>query len=812
MNNKMEDCRKKADNIINMVSSLKNDIKNVNGEKQNVYFIDLDKWGIYNGFLEDREYILSEDGISYLPKYTDEEYEIAHNNKEGLNKALQYAVDNGYEIACLPNNSKIFICWEESNPSCSAYYAYNKKHILLPSNLTFDMNNSTIKVIFDSKNVNPYDKSQHNYDNPIYRLNGCLISIESAYNSGIKNGTLIGTLYERAFIIDKLNETGSEKNFDFGVGINIAKGSSFINIENMVIKGFMADGIASITDHDPNKGNSLYNPPFNYVGNIVNGELNTITTSYTTEFLDISKWNCKEAIMRTNMGYTRVPDIYMESFLVSFYDKDKNFILTSKERYLQNFLIPINAKYLRISIIREDEGKTLGFGKNFQITPKAGEFCHIHFCEITENHRGGIANMINNTIIEKCKIYNNGLGTYEDVGIFGDSTRYCINCEDCLPLNLIVRDNYFYQSFHGILFAGGTIYCQNNIFNKIGGNPLNIYNCENAFFVGNTVSLSGTIGGCTGSSVYNRTFVIKDNKFIDSSLSISNNSNMLYQVSGNTFVGCCSFNNSNTNEFKARDIIMQFARPDDTTYIGGSCNASNTENVLILINGGQVSTSRFGLTTNKNTKDLTIKNISTTENSKVGGNNFYNSKIVDLGDIQIGINDIKEENITIERQFKCNIENCNIINTGFELNGYSSVQNGYILNAKNTTFTYDNNFICSPKKYIYRPYDYSNEYNKRYEHLYENCIFDISSDIFIEFISGYQCIAIGSIIFNDCTFINNTTNDITIYNRKGSEGSTLTLNFNNCKFNGNFKPLQNGESFIKAYKDDILISNNEYIK
>ena len=71
MNNKMEDCRKKADNIINMVSSLKNDIKNVNGEKQNVYFIDLDKWGIYNGFLEDREYILSEDGISYLPKYTD---------------------------------------------------------------------------------------------------------------------------------------------------------------------------------------------------------------------------------------------------------------------------------------------------------------------------------------------------------------------------------------------------------------------------------------------------------------------------------------------------------------------------------------------------------------------------------------------------------------------------------------------------------------------------------------------------------------------------------------------------------------------
>ena len=99
------------ENIDYKINNIENRIGNINEIlKNSVYFIELEKWGIHDGFLEDRDYVLSDDGVTYLPKYTDEEYEIAHNNKEGINAALKYAVDNGYSTAVLPRNSNIFIC------------------------------------------------------------------------------------------------------------------------------------------------------------------------------------------------------------------------------------------------------------------------------------------------------------------------------------------------------------------------------------------------------------------------------------------------------------------------------------------------------------------------------------------------------------------------------------------------------------------------------------------------------------------------------------------------------------------------------
>ena len=57
---------------------------------------------------------------------------------------------------------------------------------MMQSNLVFDMNYSTIKVIYDSRNANPYDKSKHDDNNPIYHIQGALIMARSCYNSTIK--------------------------------------------------------------------------------------------------------------------------------------------------------------------------------------------------------------------------------------------------------------------------------------------------------------------------------------------------------------------------------------------------------------------------------------------------------------------------------------------------------------------------------------------------------------------------------------------------------------------------------------------------
>ena len=765
------------------LNNIENGIETLDKRKSNAYFIDLEEWGIHNGFLDEREYVLGDDG-NYLPKYTDEEYDIAHNNKEGLNAALQYAVDNGYNTAVLPNGSEIFICWEEPNERVTAYWGYTREHIIMPSNLDFDMNGSTIKVIFDSKNINPYDKSKHDFNNPIYKLNGHLITMNACYNSSIRNGTLLGTLYERAYIVDSTNESGSERNFDFGVGINIGQGSSFIKIDNMTIKGFMADGIASMTDHDPAKGKALYNPPFNHNGYIKNtGELVEQAGCFTTDLLDISDWNTKEAIMRTNMGYSRVPNIFNESFFVSFFDKDKNFILVSKERYLQNFLVPIHAKYMRVSIVRDPETTQVGVMKEFQLTPKAGEFCHINFCDISENHRGGIANMVNNTIVERCKIYNNGAGAYENVGVFGDSTRYGINCEDCLPLNLIIRDCYFYNMFHGILFAGGTIHCQNNIFNKIGGCPLNIFNCENAFFSEYTIIASGNLGS-TGSSVYDRTFMIKNNKFIDSSFSLGTVNNLNYQVSGNVFKGLCEFS-APLAQSQNRDILFDFYRNDDYTYKGGSCNASNCHNVIANIHDTLYSTAGFYITSDKNSRDVQFNNVCTYGNPRTVSNQLYNSEVNDFAYLHSSYSNMQYEDGTGYWTYNVSAINCELNNTGYTLGDYANcdIEMNYVF--KDTKFNIDNKI-----DHLFNGYWYNNEFFKKMNFKFESCEFNISNETFNAIFKPNNAKFSEDIIFNNCIFNSDIENEISLFTSRWSdipEGTNLNIRLNNCKINGKFK-------------------------
>ena len=786
--------------------------------KQAIYFIDFEKWGIHNGFIEDRGYVLGEDG-KYIPKYTDEEYEIAHNNKEGLNAALQYAVDNGYNTAVLPNGSEIFICWENPSTTTNAYYGYNKIHIVMPSNLVFDMNGSTIKVIFDSKNLNPYDKSQHSYNNPIYKMNGHCITMKACYNSTIKNGTLLGTLYDRAFIIDSANESSSEKNFDFGVGINIEKGSSFIKIENMKIKGFMADGIASMTDHDPAMGNTIYNPPFNNANRIDTATGNLVDgggTVFCTDLLDMTQWKCKEGIMRTNIGYTRVPNIHKEEYYLFWYDIDKNYLFHSRSRYLQNFIKPEKAKYCRIMINRA-VGHTAGFTKDFQITPKSGEFCTISYCEITENHRGGIANMVNNTIIEKNKIYNNGMGSYEGVPVFGDSTRYCINCEDCLPLNIIVRDNYFYESFHGILFAGGTVTCENNIFNNVTGASLNIYNCETAFFNNNTMINSGGVGS-TGSSTYDRTLVMRDNIYIGRcSIGIGNTNNLVQQISGITMNGCCSFNNYSTG-IPVRDIIMTYSRADDVTYIGGSCNASNCENVYLNIDGKCVSTATIDIISDENTKNFVVKNTSTTEDCSTSiSNKLCNVKLYDLGKCMVRSAGTDCEDGIRRIVGTIHGENVYMRNTMMDMNAYSN-DYGFLADFKFKNSTFELDDISHPytsRDKLISPYQYGwKDAFNTYDIEFENCNFNFNhstKETCIVTGSGAHLKANGQIIFRNCHFKNTSTFKATLYNLVLAEGSDVTIIIDNCTFEGIIYASNSNEYYGKIIKDGIEIQPGDVL-
>lgn len=786
------------------------------------YFINLEEWGIHNGFLSEREYIQNEDG-SYQPKYTQEEYDIAHNNIKGLNAALKYAADNGYASAILPKYSEIFIAWEETNVNCHAYYQYNLEHIMMPSDLDFNMNYSTIKVIFDSKNRNPYDLSIHDYENPIFRVQGTAITFKSCYNSSIRNGTLLGTAYERAFIEDKENEKGVERNHDMGAGISLIKGSSFIKIENMTIKGFMADGITASTTPDPAMGTEISDPAFNNKKNIdtATGELiDGDDTNFCTDLLSIENWKCKEGTIVTNIGYTRVPNVYKQMFYLYWYDSNRKYLFNTRTRYLQNFLIPEQAKYVRV-LIKKEPSQEPGFKKQFKLTPKAGEFCLIRLCNICENRRGGISNMLNNTIIEYNKIYNNGLGKYEGQPQFGDSTRYGINCEDCLPLNLIVKNNYFNDMFHAILFAGGNITCRDNMFNEIQYCTLNLYNCETAYFINNKMTNSGFVGS-TESSKYDRNLIMKDNVWIGATkCQIPKANNMRQNISGIIMDGCFHFENLSGR--LVRDVDLYYARYDNTTYAWGTCRADDCENINLNIDGKCISTATVLISSNKNTKNFIVRNVSETEACSTRfEKGIYNAEIYDIGSATISHVGITQDDGIIKNTSTFTIENSYIRNFITSNNFYNSEKKPFGLEyeIKNSVIEFDDNHagindLTTFRDFIY-PYQYVDCPNEStIDIVFEDCTFNFNQarakNIFATHGNMYVT---GRLVFKNCHFNNNSGANIRLIDldNRNREGAHIDLIIENCTFNGRVESTNPKYPFKGSIiKDGIELQPNDLL-
>ncbi|MDF2607282.1 MAG: short-chain dehydrogenase [Bacillales bacterium] len=93
-----------------------------------MYMIELSRWNITEG----------------LPNkpYTDAHYFMADRNIQGINNAIQFAYNNGYTHIVLPRGNYA-ICYP--------------RVINMVSNMTFDLNGSTLKVIYDSDRKSPFD-------------------------------------------------------------------------------------------------------------------------------------------------------------------------------------------------------------------------------------------------------------------------------------------------------------------------------------------------------------------------------------------------------------------------------------------------------------------------------------------------------------------------------------------------------------------------------------------------------------------------------------------------------------------------------
>jgi hypothetical protein len=432
--------------------------------------------------------------------YSQAQWDVAYNNKIGIQKALDYAAANGYNKAMLPPGH-YNICYSNVTGDTLTDVLHNEHDIRIPSNFTLDLNNNvTVSVIFDSDTTatsgavirNPYDTGSYLPN----ELPGNVFSFSRSYSSYILGGTVLGEMCQRSFV------DSNEAYREFTNGVFVHRGSTNCGVYKTKTIGFAGDGHTGVSSHNPDFGSQLPDSEVRtfYTGLLsrVDGTVDTgVTTAYTTNLVSLSnidRTKCNEIVLRTNLGFTRIPDFANQHLILCWYDTNDNFIASEDFKFLQIVKIPNGAEKIRMCCQGEASGPASVF-KTLRITPPFPNNYDIIGCTISECHRGGISNMVNNTVIAHNKIYNNGLGWRENYPVFPDGTRFGINCEDGLANLITIRDNDIDNSNHGILMSGLNIHIENNNISNCTGSGVVLYYIESATVTKNRFTKCGSSVG-----------------------------------------------------------------------------------------------------------------------------------------------------------------------------------------------------------------------------------------------------------------------------------------------------------------------------
>ncbi|MFJ7830514.1 hypothetical protein ACIQXU_09825 [Peribacillus sp. NPDC097284] len=160
-----------------------------------MYTIDLVKWNIKQGLLS--------------KPYTDADYMTADANIQGINNAIQFATNNGYTTILLPRG-QYALCYPRA--------------IKMVRNMTFDLNGSTLKVIYDSDKKSPFDnRTTTDY----YNFKGNSIEFSNTTNAHLVGGTIIGCRDDRSF-----SNSTAERKMEHTYGVVFQKSTRYSSIKH----------------------------------------------------------------------------------------------------------------------------------------------------------------------------------------------------------------------------------------------------------------------------------------------------------------------------------------------------------------------------------------------------------------------------------------------------------------------------------------------------------------------------------------------------------------------------------------------------
>jgi hypothetical protein len=632
-------------------SFINNIIDGIIDSKSDMYVIELSRWGITQGLPAKRLETIN--GVS-VNCYADADYTIAHNNVIGINNALQWASDNGYKNVILPKGDYSY---------CYSYISDNDKEntiVVDYDNFIFDLNGSTIKVMYDSSKRSQYDKLKVNGSfvtstNPIYYFCGMqtsnrgVIVVRDCNFTTVRNGKIIGDRIDREFTIQ------DEKGKDITYGIQGGGNCKYCTIENMDVGFFMGDnmsisnGIKSLTLKNG------YQMGWT-VGNLDSSGLAIVDTTHcVSDYIAISS---KTSYFLQGYGFTQgLTGLKNKKYSIYCYDSSKVFIKKLPDTFvLREFTTTKSTAYIKL-VVEEIAVDVDGW----QMTLRNGIYGSYLIYKnnyIHHAHRGGMTPGVNDMFIINNHFYNNGeqydyeynLPGFEQPNGQQYLTRYHINMEDTQAYNLNVIGNHFEGSRISIAMRGWDWTIKDNTFknNLLIAYKVRHLNVTDNYFEGSAAfdTFNYNIG-----ENFTRNWDIKGNVFegsfnLEGTLPVDS-------VTGNLFKGSvtadCDISKFSGNTFK----VEADAGFNDQVNL-------TTVSVITDCSFDKLDT-------------LTVKNSVRLENSKIIDCTFRN--------VKVKVKDVELVNTKTQ-------------DTGFVLTGGYFKTNGCRVNQG--TYTIQNNYAIAP--------------------------------------------------------------------------------------------------------------------
>ena len=465
------------------------------------YLIELTRWNI-------------KQGIPNKP-YKNEDYIQADANIQGINNAIQFAANNNYSSVSLPTG-QYALCYP--------------REIKMVSNLSFNLNGSTLKVIYDSDRKSPFDtRTSTDY----YKFSGNSIIFENVSNAHLVGGTIIGCRDDRSF-----SNATEERKVEYTYGVIFQKSTKYSSIKHCVIRDYMGDNISFSSTAVRELAEFNLNLSLNSL-DYTTGQPVSSTNTLASGFINIPTDTPQfSSFLIAGAGYSRLTTLVNKDVDVYFYKADNSYIGVLKKRKIYTDIsIPNGATKIRFVFFNETNPL-----KNMQITLKFGLIPHhntVEYNEIYNGHRGGISLGGSYNVIQHNTIRDNGKGSnsfLDGKPIFNDPTRYAINQEDSYGDNCVIRNNLIYGSNHGILAGCYSIQIENNHIYNTDMIGINLYSLLFANIKGNVIYNCQTPIGLMTSNFSNAYVNISENSIQGGNIGLASNTSYQVNMINNNFV------------------------------------------------------------------------------------------------------------------------------------------------------------------------------------------------------------------------------------------------------------------------------------